>query len=113
MPSTSGGALRPPLFSSSVDASEHCFYALDVGRGVATVPYGAQPNTRTLPRFLCPRRRAGRCDMTPRRFARFAVSFYALDVGRGVATISCMAAGDRPAGRGFYALDVGRGVATG
>jgi len=60
MPSTSGGVLRPDLDLQRRSSHAIRFYALDVGRGVAT---------RILLWILL-----------------VCLGFYALDVGRGVAT---------------------------
>src|SRR6266536_1605489 len=87
MPSTSGGVLRPKWESAARRSTcSRSFYALDVGRGVATRDIACAQHIQ-----------AGNVSMPStsggvlRRVAQDVTNpvrdrFYALDVGRGVAT---------------------------
>ena len=115
MPSTSGGVLRHSTRRHEPTARGIGFYALNVGRGIATghdgdgtcrarasvsmpsmsggvlrpVGVSALDDEWTQTRFLCPQCRAGYCDRMQSRFVDGLYHqhcFYALNVGRGIAT---------------------------
>jgi hypothetical protein len=110
MPSTSGGVLRPSRESLSCNPFLPCFYALDVGRGIAT----AQAKSASELQGCFYALDVGRGIATPLATGpRLRSSFYALDVGRVLRPATGFRRLCRPLQEcRFYALDVGRGIAT-
>src|SRR6266536_3502044 len=112
MPSTSGGALRRHLVQHVRRPRPGRFYALDVGRGVATALERARSRGFTYVSMPSMSGGALRREHTFPWVLRALDRFYALDVGRGVATGRSTATRSASSPSRFYALDVGRGVAT-
>ena len=98
-------------WTSSLSGSAGSFYALGIGLGFATYSPSERFEQDAQIVFLCPRYRAGLCDLRS-RLCGSTSSFYALGIGLGFVT-RILPGRQRPALAGsFYALGIGLGFAT-